>query len=133
VIESIINSVFWDPDKKKLKKYGKDLAIIRELEQKFSHMSLEDIQKRNKEIISSFQDIGFSTESGSKAVIEWLESVKHEAGALWLIACRLISGKDHELTGGKTFHWNMIPYDVQVMGWLALHDGNIAEMKTWEW
>ena len=28
--------------------------------------------------------------------------------------------------------WNMIPYDVQVIGALALHDGNIAEMRTGE-
>ena len=28
--------------------------------------------------------------------------------------------------------WNMIPYDVQIIGALALHDGNIAEMRTGE-
>ena len=29
--------------------------------------------------------------------------------------------------------WNMIPYDVQLLGWIILHQGKIAEMKTWEW
>ena len=26
----------------------------------------------------------------------------------------------------------MVPYDVQIIGALAIHDGNIAEMKTGE-
>lgn len=133
VIESIINSIFGDADSKKIKKYEKDLEKIRDLEQKFSSMTLEDIQARNMEIISSFKDLDLDTQDWSKAIKEWLESIKHEAGALWLRACSLISGIDHELENGKTLHWNMLPYDVQIIGGLALHDSNIAEMKTWEW
>ncbi len=133
MIESIINTIFWDPDAKKIKKYSKDLQKIRELENKFSSLTLEDIRERNQEIIASFADLDFDTDDGSKAIIEWLESVKHEAAALWVRACHLISWKDHELENGTNFHWNMIPYDVQIIGGLALHDGNIAEMKTGEW
>jgi len=133
MIESIIKTIFWDSDSKKLKIYTKDLEVIRNLEKKLSHLKLEDIQKRNKEIIASFDGINIDSDEGSKALKEWLESIKHEAWALWLIACKLISGKDHHLENGKTLHWNMLPYDVQVIGGLALHDGNISEMKTWEW
>ncbi len=32
----------------------------------------------------------------------------------------------------ESLEWNMIPYDVQIIGALALHDGNIAEMRTGE-
>lgn len=133
MIESIIKTVFGDPDKKKLKVYQKDLVKIRQLEEQFSNMTLEDIQKRNREIISSFDDIDFLSDEGTKSMREWLESIKHEAGALWLQACRLISGKEHTLENGKTLYWNMLPYDVQIIGGLALHDGNISEMKTGEW
>jgi len=133
MIDWIIKSIFWDADTKKIKKYQKDLETIRSLEADFSNMNLEDIQKRNMEIITSFDGIDFENEDGTKAIKEGLESIKHEAAALWLRTCSLISGQDHELENGKLLHWNMLPYDVQVIGGLALHDWNIAEMKTWEW
>jgi len=66
------------------------------------HLSLEDIQKRSHEIQTSFSGINFENEDGSKAMIEGLESIKHEAAALWISACKHISGKDHELENGKT-------------------------------
>ncbi len=28
--------------------------------------------------------------------------------------------------------WNMVPYDVQLVGGIILHQGNIAEMRTGE-
>jgi len=59
VIESIIKAIFGDSDTKKIKQYTKDLSQIRELEKKFAHMSLEDIQKRNLEIRQSFEGIDF--------------------------------------------------------------------------
>lgn len=34
--------------------------------------------------------------------------------------------------GGTEVVWNMVPYDVQLIGGLAIHEGNIAEMKTGE-
>ena len=133
MIETIIKKVFGDADTKKLKGYSKDLAKIRELEQSFANMTLEDIKKRTTEIKKSFEGIDFETEDGTKALKEWLGSIKHEAGALWLRACACINNQTHTLPNGKELEWNMLPYDVQVIGGLAIHDGNVAEMKTWEW
>jgi preprotein translocase subunit SecA len=62
---------------------------------------------------------------------EIIESIKHEAFALHRRACELIYGQKFEVSGHK-ITWNMIPYDVQLIGALALHDGNIAEMRTGE-
>jgi preprotein translocase subunit SecA len=133
VIDSIIKTIIWDPDAKKLKKYNKDLEKIRQLEEKYCDISLDDIQKKTAEIKASFEWIDFTTKDGTKATSEGLENIKHEAWALWLRACSLISWKEHALENGKTIYWNMLPYDVQVIWGLALHDGNISEMKTWEW
>ena len=33
---------------------------------------------------------------------------------------------------GDAIEWNMIPYDVQLVGAIALHQGKVAEMKTGE-
>ncbi len=133
MIEKIITRIFGDPDKKKIKKYKKDLEKIRNLEADFSSYSLSEIQSRTNEIKIRFQDIRFENPEESKRLSQELEAVKHEAAALWLVACKLISWKSYTLSNGREFEWNMLPYDVQIIGALAIHDGNVAEMKTGEW
>ncbi|MFZ1717196.1 MAG: preprotein translocase subunit SecA, partial [Saprospiraceae bacterium] len=39
---------------------------------------------------------------------------------------------NHWMAGGGAITWNMIPYDVQLIGAAALHEGKIAEMATGE-
>jgi preprotein translocase subunit SecA len=46
-------------------------------------------------------------------------------------ACRRLVGKSWDVCGMKT-DWNMVPYDVQLIGGLVLNDGRIAEMATGE-
>lgn len=109
------------------------MEYIRELEIQLSHYSLEDIQKRTSELKEKFKDIDFHTAEGTKKTQEILAEIKHEAWALWLRACACINGKEFSLEDGRTMSWNMLPYDVQIIGWLAIHDWNVAEMKTGEW
>lgn len=45
--------------------------------------------------------------------------------------CRRIKGKEFDVKGDK-LKWEMIPYDVQMVGGIALHLGKIAEMATGE-
>jgi len=133
MIEKIIKAIFWDIDTKKIKKFTRELKHVRELEAKFQDMTLEDIEKRNLEIKASFSHLDFQNPEDSKALSQWLESVKHEAAALWILTCKLLFGKTFTTESGKEVTWNMLPYDVQVIWWLAIHEGNVAEMKTWEW
>ena len=46
-------------------------------------------------------------------------------------ACRRLMGKDFKVLG-QALVWDMIPYDVQLLGGVVLHRGRIAEMKTGE-
>ena len=46
-------------------------------------------------------------------------------------AARRICGKSFEIRGNDEL-WEMIPYDVQLIGGVVLHRGNISEMKTGE-
>ena len=69
---------------------------------------------------------------------EWLEVVDAEldamlpeAFAVVKEACRRHIGEEWT-AGGSTIRWNMVPYDVQLLGGVAMHQGNIAEMKTGE-
>ncbi len=45
--------------------------------------------------------------------------------------CRRLMGHEY-LVRGNPATWNMIPYDVQMIGGIILHRGNIAEMATGE-
>ncbi len=40
--------------------------------------------------------------------------------------------KNSWVAGGNTITWDMIPYDVQLIGGMVLHEGKIAEMATGE-
>ena len=54
-----------------------------------------------------------------------------EAFAVVKDACRRLCGTSWLVTG-QQLEWNMIPYDVQLMGAAVLHQGRIAEMATGE-
>ncbi|MCF7912389.1 MAG: preprotein translocase subunit SecA [Candidatus Cloacimonetes bacterium] len=45
--------------------------------------------------------------------------------------CRRMTGQEFEVRGTMQ-KWEMVPYDVQLIGGIALHEGNIAEMATGE-
>src|SRR5207302_7678362 len=64
-------------------------------------------------------------------IVETLDEILPEAFATVRAAARRLLGSKvmvtaHELT------WDMVPYDVQLMGGIELHFGRIAEMATGE-
>ncbi len=62
---------------------------------------------------------------------EILDDILPEAFALVKEACRRQVGKSWDVSGRKTT-WDMVPFDVQLMGGVVLHQGKIAEMATGE-
>lgn len=62
---------------------------------------------------------------------ESLDSILPEAYAVVKNACRRLVGTTREVCG-HVLEWNMIPFDVQIIGGIVLHQGKIAEMQTGE-
>jgi preprotein translocase subunit SecA len=62
---------------------------------------------------------------------EILEDLLPEAFAIVKETCRRLLGKKWDVVGIET-EWNMVPYDVQLIGGVVLHQGKIAEMATGE-
>lgn len=62
---------------------------------------------------------------------ETLDDILPEAFATVKQACKRMLGQEIEVKGNK-MTWEMVPYDVQLLGWIILHKGTITEMKTWE-
>jgi preprotein translocase subunit SecA len=134
MLEEIIKKIFGDPDDKKIKKYS---IIVEEINKKFgefSDFSLDDVVSKTKEFQSKFEGLNFKVKEDSIKINEILEEIKVEAFANLKMACTLLNGKSFKIWEDKrTVEWNMIPYDVQLIGGLALNDWGISEMKTWEW
>ncbi len=62
---------------------------------------------------------------------EILDELLPEAFAVVKSTCERLLGKTWTITGNK-ITWDMVPYDVQLMGGVVLHQGKIAEMATGE-
>ncbi len=62
---------------------------------------------------------------------ETTKDILPEAFAVVKETCRRLVGKKW-LVRGQEIEWNMVPYDVQLIGAVILHEGRIAEMATGE-
>jgi preprotein translocase subunit SecA len=60
-----------------------------------------------------------------------LDEILPEAFAVVKNACRRLCGKEI-IVRGHPLKWEMVPFDVQLIGGMALHSGKIAEMATGE-
>ncbi|NLL83168.1 MAG: preprotein translocase subunit SecA [Lentisphaerae bacterium] len=60
-----------------------------------------------------------------------LDDILCEAFAAVKNACRRLCGTSH-MVNDHELVWDMIPFDVQLMGGIVLHQGKIAEMQTGE-
>ena len=97
---------------------------------------VEAIKKREEEL----QAQNLSDEDFPKKTAELRERLKNgetlddilvDAFALVKNACRHLVGTTEEVCG-HTLTWNMVPFDVQLLGGIVLHQGKIAEMQTGE-
>jgi preprotein translocase subunit SecA len=66
-----------------------------------------------------------------EAIADTLDELLPEAFAAVKDACRRLMGRKFDLLGNVAI-WDMIPFDVQLIGGMVLHQGKIAEMATGE-
>jgi len=66
-----------------------------------------------------------------KELAAGLDDLLPEAFATVREACRRLLGTTVQVTGHELV-WDMVPYDVQLIGGVVLHQGRIAEMATGE-
>jgi len=70
-------------------------------------------------------------EEVKKHTQEALDDILPEVFAIVKDTCRRLVGHQYTVRGNATV-WNMVPFDVQLLGGVALHQGNITEMATGE-
>lgn len=81
------------------------------------HNIYDDLDRLEKELNEKYDEV--------------LDELLPEAFAVVKDTCRRLVGKSWDAAGNKIV-WDMIPYDVQLIGGIVLHSGKIAEMATGE-
>jgi preprotein translocase subunit SecA len=114
-----IKNLFGTQQTRTIKKYRKLVEAINQLEVTFQDFTDEQI--RNK-------TIEFKERLNAK---EPIENLVVEAFAVVKNTCRRLVGTQVHVSGYDQ-NWDMIPYDVQILGGLSLFYGSIAEMHTGE-
>ena len=96
---------------------------------------IEEISSSRNQLEIELQEKDTDPEEIKKTVYESeqkiLDSFMIEAFAIVKDTCRRLCGTSWTVAGRETV-WEMIPYDVQLIGAIVLHRGNVAEMKTGE-
>ena len=78
-----------------------------------------------------YEELDDLEEEWKMVVNDTLNELLPEAFAVVKETCRRMIGKTWT-AGGSEIEWDMVPYDVQLLGAVVLHQGRIAEMKTGE-
>ena len=74
----------------------------------------DQLDKLNEELDAKYEDL--------------LDGILPQAFAIVKDTCRRLVGKSWDAAGNK-INWDMIPYDVQLLGGIVLHQGRIARQK----
>ncbi|MGA9119858.1 MAG: preprotein translocase subunit SecA [Bacteroidota bacterium] len=91
----------------------------------------EDVDQPTRE--SLLEQIDETEDAKDETTAEALDAVLPEAFAVVKEACRRLTERKHrfDLLGNPSI-WEMVPFDVQLIGGIVLHQGKIAEMATGE-
>lgn len=103
----VLTKVFGDPQVRLLKALQKKVASINALSDKYKVMSIKDLKKQTAVLRSMLEEKGTT-----------LDSILPDAFALVRESSERVLKMRH--------------FDVQLIGGMALHEGNVAEMKTGE-
>ncbi|MBQ3409840.1 preprotein translocase subunit SecA, partial [Candidatus Saccharibacteria bacterium] len=120
-LEKFLQGIFGDAQKKTLRRMYKKAMEINALEDKYKKLSKKDLAGMTEKFR---QELGVETSDNSHdhgrdaALAKKLDALLPDAFAVVREATRRVLGMRH--------------FDVQLIGGIALHEGNVAEMKTGE-
>ena len=119
MIGYILKKIFGTKSQRDLARMKPLVAKVNEIEESLQGISEEELKNKTNEFRKRL-------ETG-----ETLDDIMLEAFAVVKNACRRLMGTKITVCGQEMV-WDMIPYDVQILGAIAMHRGNIAEMATGE-
>ncbi|MBT7650429.1 MAG: preprotein translocase subunit SecA [Opitutae bacterium] len=117
--KSVLKSLKGRNHRKYIKKCAPVVREINRFEEEYQKLSDEQLKAKTPEMMDRYQ-------KG-----ETLEDLLPEAFAVVKNAARRLSGTTIDVCD-QPIKWEMVHYDVQLIGGMALHDRHIAEMATGE-
>ena len=119
---------FFDRNEREVKKLWPRVKEINDLEAGLQKLSDDDLRAKTaawKEELAKIED--------KNELAKRLNEILPEAFAVVKNACRrLTDRKTDVIVREHPLRWEMIPFDVQLIGGIGLHNGKIAEMATGE-
>ena len=116
---NLIKTIFGTKNDRDLKRLQPLVERINELEKSYQSLSDDQLKAKTQE---------FKSRLAGK---ETLDDILCEAFATVKSACRRLCGTTRDVCG-HDLKWDMVPFDVQLIGGIVLHQGKIAEMQTGE-
>jgi preprotein translocase subunit SecA len=124
----IIKKVLGSKNDREVKKLRPLVAQINEIERSLQALPDEALRQKTAEWKARCSAIQDHAE-----LAQTLDALLPEAFAVVKNACRrLFDRKEKVIVRGHEIVWDMIPFDVQLIGGVALHRGFISEMATGE-
>ena len=141
----VLTKLFGTKSERETKKLVPLINEINQFYETLSSKSDEDLANRThelREIVINSKETKKESFPDNISRQEWqdsilkveqdaLDSIMVESYALVKETCRRMCGSSWRVSGQDTV-WEMIPYDVQIMGAVTLHRGKVTEMKTGE-
>ena len=116
---SFLKKIFGSAQDRLVSKYFKTTQEVNKWVTKFQPLSDDELRQKTPEFRERLKQG------------ETLDQLLPEAYAVVKEVCRRMIGTDVHVSGYDQ-KWDMVPYDVQVVGGIAMHAGCIAEMQTGE-
>ena len=115
----IVNKIVGTKNQREIKRLWPLVHKVNELEEGYKQLSEEQLKAKTEEFKKRLQN-GETT-----------DDIMAEAFAVVKNTCRRLLGKTWPVCG-HAVTWDMVPFDVQIMGAVILHKRIIAEMATGE-
>ncbi len=120
MFESLLKSVFGSKHDRELKRVRPIVEEVNRLDGEWNALSDDELRAKTADFRARLA-----------AGTETLDDLLPEAFAAVKQACRRLCGQTWDVSGIPVT-WDMVPYDVQLIGGVMLHEGKIAEMATGE-
>ena len=126
MINFIIKKIVGSQNERQVRKMRPAMGKINEIEAALQSLAPEALRQKTADWKAELAQI-----TDNHALAVRLNEILPEAYAVVKNVCRRLCGQDITVRG-HTSKWDMIPFDVQLIGGIALHQGKIAEMATGE-
>ena len=119
MLKWLLKRLFGSKHERSVKRMLSRVRQINHYEEEYQKLSDDDLRAKTVE----FRERLSNGETTDDLLPEAFAAVKN--------TCRRMVGTMLDVTG-QSIEWEMIPYDVQLIGGIALHQATIAEMQTGE-